>query len=493
MITSMITFKLDPRIEYKVGISLVFISIVSILAFIQGSTTAIIVGCILNIFIPFIILVDFYISTTKKFFISLLASVAWAIFSYDLARGWITEFGNIVGYWVSALSIFGIAIIPGFMNAFMVSSLLLDLRPARKKKIEAYPAITLLIAAYNEEENILSTLEGISLQNYPGVLKAIVINDGSTDSTAEKVRSVLRFYPWLEFIDLEKNRGKSGALNAGLQHVKTQLTITIDGDSYLFKDALKHIVERYLCDPANTAAVAGAVLVRNSRKNLVTRVQEWDYFHGIAAVKRIQSLYQGTLVAQGAFSLYETRILREINEWPACVGEDIVLTWSILNRGYRVGFAEDACLFTNAPETWSQFIKQRQRWSRGLVEAFKVNWRLLFKLRMTTLFIWWNALFFYLDLAYTLVFIPGIILALMGIFWIAGPMTMLVLPLAMIVNYIMYRIQVRMFEAQGLKVRKNIVGFLFYALLYGFILQPACVAGYFKELLFGSKKTWGTK
>ena len=62
----------------------------------------------------------------------------------------------------------------------------------------------------------------------------------------------------------------------------------------------------YLSDPPNTRAVAGAVLVRNSRKNLVTGVQEWDYFHGIAAIKRLQSLYQGTLVAQGAFSVYDT-------------------------------------------------------------------------------------------------------------------------------------------------------------------------------------------
>jgi len=489
----MVPFLLSQNMAYRVRISLICVACVSIAAFLIGSPIAVITACVLNIFIPFIVLVDFYITTKHKFILSLLASVLWAIFSYDVARGWIQEFGEIVSYPVSIISIFGIAIIPGFMNAFMVSSLLLDLRPPRKRRIEKYPAITLLIAAYNEEDNILSTLEGIDRQNYPGKLTAIVINDGSKDKTAERVNSVLHLYPWLYFINESRNRGKSAVLNIGLTKVKTSLTITIDGDSYLYKDALKHIVERYLCDPPNTAAVAGAVLVRNSRKNLVTRVQEWDYFHGIAAVKRIQSLYQGTLVAQGAFSLYETRVLREINRWPHCVGEDIVLTWSILNRGYRVGFAEDACLFTNAPDTWGQFIRQRQRWSRGLVEAFKANPGMLFRRRMTTLFIWWNALFFYLDLAYTLVFIPGIILALFGIYWIAGPMTLLVLPLAMIVNYIMYRIQIRMFEEQGLKVRKNIIGFLFYALFYGLILQPACVAGYIKELVWGRVKSWGTK
>ncbi|CAC9170971.1 Uncharacterised protein [Comamonas aquatica] len=80
-------------------------------------------------------------------------------------------------------------------------------------------------------------------------------------------------------------------------------------------------MRRYLSDPVNTRAVAGAVLVRNSRVNLVTKIQEWDYFHGIAAIKRLQSLYQGTLVAQGAFSLYDTQVLRQLGGWPHTVGK----------------------------------------------------------------------------------------------------------------------------------------------------------------------------
>jgi biofilm PGA synthesis N-glycosyltransferase PgaC len=111
---------------------------------------------------------------------------------------------------------------------------------------------------------------------------------------------------------------------------------------------------------------------------------------------------------------------------------------------------------------------------------------------MTTLFIWWNLAFPVLDLAYTLVFVPGILLALVGVFWLAGPMTLLVLPLGMLVNFAMFRVQSGMFDAQGLKVRSNPGGFLAYVLLYSLVLQPACVLGYFKELL-GARKHWGTK
>jgi len=432
----------------------------------------------------------FYLPVRLKFGISLAIAILWMVFSYSLAGRWIDDLSAYIGPVMANIIIFGIAIIPGFMNAFLVSSLLLDRRPPLLRTTNRLPAISIIVAAYNEQAHILDTIESINKQNYPGEFEVFVVDDGSTDQTSAKLSSVK--HEWLRVITLGQNGGKAAALNRALENVAYPLVITIDGDSYLYQDALKNLVLRFLGDPENTAAVAGAVLVRNSRQNLVTKIQEWDYFHGIAAVKRLQSLYQGTLVAQGAFSIYRTDVLKEVGGWRDTVGEDIVLTWAILERGYRVGFAENACLFTNAPDTWKQFIRQRQRWSRGLIEAFKSHWQLLFHRRMSTLFIWWNLGFPYLDLVYTFVFIPGLILALMGHFFIAGPMTLFVLPLAMLINYLMYSIQNKMFTQQNLKVRRNVVGFLYYSLLYSIVLQPACVVGYIKEL-FARTKNWGTK
>lgn len=430
-----------------------------------------------------------YVTVRVKFVIAMTIAFAWAVLSYLIAQRWIFELSGIIGAPLAYFVIFGIAILPGFMNAFLITGLLLDHRP-RHKPAPQYPDISILVAAYNEEESIVSVLESIARQNYPGQIEVIVINDGSTDGTMKKLASTS--YPWLRVIDLPKNAGKATALNVGLKQVKYALTITLDADSFLYAHALANLVERFLGDPDNTAAVAGAVLVRNSRLNLVTKIQEWDYFHGIAAVKRLQSLFQGTLVAQGAFSIYRTDVLHEVGGWPNCVGEDIVLTWAILRHGYRVGYCEDACLFTNTPITFKQFIRQRQRWSRGLIEAFKQHWPLLFRLRMMTVFIWWNLLFPLMDFIYTFCFIPGIVLALFGYYWLAGPMTLLVLPLAMLVNYIMFYIQSGMFTEQGLTVRKNPLAFIFYALFYGIILQPACFLGYLSEIL-GTRKKWGTK
>lgn len=432
-----------------------------------------------------------YIPVKVKFSIAFACAILWTALSVHFARYWLDDLSTHVGTVLASMVILGIAIIPGFMNAFLFSSLLLDRRPARMK-LDAYPPITILTAAYNEEARIVETLNSIALQQYSGPLEVIVINDGSTDATAALLDAEKMHYPWLRVIHLPVNGGKSHALNQGFVQASHDLIITLDADSYLYQDALQSIVERYMKDPENTRAVAGTILVRNSRESWIARTQEWDYFHGIAAIKRVQSLFQGTLVAQGAFSLYSKETLIEVGGWPDGVGEDIVLTWAILNAGYRIGHSEDACVFTNVPVTLQQFSKQRQRWSRGMIEAFKKHPHILIKPRLSTFFIYWNLLFPLLDMIFTLSFIPGLVLALFGYYWIVGPMTLALLPIAMGMNYLMFTIEKTMFDKKGLQVRNNFLGFFLYSLAYNLIMQPVCFFGYLSELL-NLKKSWGTK
>jgi biofilm PGA synthesis N-glycosyltransferase PgaC len=396
-----------------------------------------------------------------------------------------------IGVFAAYFLITFIAIIPGFMNAFVFIALLFDKRP---KVIEdqKYPPVTVLIAAYNEQNAIISTLTSLFLQNYPSQIRIIVISDGSYDNTVDLVRSEVKKNPNLQLDYLVHNVGKPAALNHGLSQCETDIVISVDADSYLSKDAIRKLVGRYLSDPLDTKAVAGTILIRNSRENWITKAQEWDYFLGIASVKRIQSLFQGTLVAQGAFSLYDRRVLNEMGGWPNMIGEDIVLTWKILLAGYRVGHAEDALAFTDCPTTLKKFIKQRQRWSRGLLEAFKENPSILFKPRLTTLYVWWNTMFPLMDIAYTFGFIPGVILACFGKFWIVGPMTLALLPMAILLNWQMYLKGKAMFDEEHLQIRANLLGLLFYGVAYGFVLQPACVWGYISEIC-NLKKSWGTK
>jgi len=412
-------------------------------------------------------------------------------FSFWYSQPWYQDLTREIGLFPAYFVITFIAIIPGFMNAFVAMALLLDRRPKVMKE-QKYPPVTVLIAAYNEEKSIASTLSGIFLQDYAADIRIIVINDGSSDKTVDSVKALQVAHQNLELIDLGPNGGKASALNHGLRVTTTDIVISIDADSYILKDGIRHLVGRYLSDPTNTRAVAGEILIRNSRENWITKAQEWDYFLGIATIKRIQSLFQGTLVAQGAFSLYDRKTVVDLGGWPEMVGEDIVLTWKILLAGYRVGHAEDALAFTDCPDTLKKFVQQRRRWSRGLIETFKENPLILLKPRYSTLYIWWNTMFPFMDIAFTFGFIPGIVMALFGVYWIVGPMTLSLLPMAFLLNWQMYLKGKAMFDKENLKIRANILGFIFYVFAYGLVLQPACVYGYLSEL-FNLKKNWGTK
>ncbi len=432
-----------------------------------------------------------YITIRWKFIITVAASTAWMLLSIWLSIPWYESLSEHTSPAIAAFLIGFIAIVPGFMNAFIMVALALDKRPPVPVHAH-YPSVTVLVAAYNEESSIEDTVRSLMRQTYPGTLHVTVINDGSADRTASIVRDLLPEFSNLTLLDLPKNGGKANALNQGLAACQSELVITVDADCWIWKDGIQNLVGRRLADPPNTRAVAGAILIRNSRQNWLTKAQEWDYFLGIAAIKRIQSLFQGTLVAQGAFSVYDRATLVEVGGWPHTVGEDIVLTWKILRAGYRVGHAENAIALTRCPDNLTQFIRQRQRWSRGLIEAFKMTPDILLQRRLPVFYIWWNTLFPFMDLAYTLGFIPGLVLAMFGHFWIVGPMTLALLPISFAMNSLMYTRSKATFDEVGLTVRRNRLGLLSYTLVYSIILQPACVWGYISELL-NLRKTWGTK
>lgn len=432
-----------------------------------------------------------YITIRSKFILTILIATAWMVLSIWLSIPWFQELSQHTSTLLAGFLIGFIAIIPGFMNAFIMVALALDKRPPLKY-FDTYPGVTVLVAAYNEENSIEDTVRSLMKQTYLGELNVKVINDGSVDNTAEIVRRLLPEFPRLTFLDLKKNAGKANALNQGLKECTSPFVITVDADCWIWKNGIQNIVGRRLADPPNTRAVAGAILIRNSRQNWLTKAQEWDYFLGISAIKRIQSLFQGTLVAQGAFSLYDRQTLLEVGGWPETVGEDIVLTWQILRKGYRVGHAENAIALTRCPESFRQFMRQRQRWSRGLIEAFKLTPGILFQRRMHVFYIWWNTLFPLMDLAYSVGFLPGIFLAMFGHFWIVGPMTLALLPISVLMNSLMYVRSKATFDEVGLKVRQNRLGLITYNLLYSIVLQPACVWGYVSEIL-NLRKTWGTK
>jgi biofilm PGA synthesis N-glycosyltransferase PgaC len=420
--------------------------------------------------------------------LTFLAGACWVCFSLWLSRSWIRTLGHDITMPLALLVIVGIALIPGYLNIQLLSSILLD-RPPRLRLHLDFPEVMLLIAAYNEEGSIAETLDYALRSDYPGSFAITVADDGSTDRTREIVAEYAARDPRVRLLRVAHG-GKANALNGSLATVKSPLVSTIDADTLLMPYSLKRAVARLLTSPPDTVAVAGAVLVRNSRENLLTRAQEWDYFLGIASVKRGQALLQGTLVAQGAFSVYDTTALKLAGGWPNRIGEDIVLTWRMLLQGGRCVFEPTAVAFTEVPSSWLAFARQRRRWARGMIEGLKDHgFSLVKRMDFYSHSVAGNFVFPLLDATFTLAFIPGIVLAATGDFSIVGPMTLMVLPLNALLGGVMYLHQRRVFARVKLRVRNNRRGLFFYLFCYQFVMSPISLAGYVLEMV-GARRAW---
>jgi len=213
-------------------------------------------------------------------------------------------------------------------------------------------------------------------------------------------------------------------------------------------------------------------------------MQEWDYFLAIGAVKRVQSGYRSTLVAQGAFSAYCTEDIIRVRKWPSCIGEDIVLTWALIDSGRQVTHEPTAIGFTKVPTNLRDFYRQRRRWASGMIEGLKNYVNIIWHRRgLASFFVGVDLLFPPLDFFYAFAFLPGVVLALFGYFYIAGLMTLLILPLNALIIMVMLHYQRDVFQMLGLKIRKNIKGLLVYFFFYQAIMSPICLVGYCRELL----------
>ena len=427
-----------------------------------------------------------------KYRSAIIYSILWLLFSLIFAIPWIVEIGRYVPIGLAWFAITGMALIPGVAMAFVNSSLLMDKRP--KYKPTKCPSVSIIVAAYNEEETIENTLRSILLQEYDSIIEVIITNDGSTDNTkgivlalisTESTRRV-RF----RLCDSPVNMGKANVLNRALKIVSNEYVITLDADSELHPGALRNIVTNMVNKDDTYAAVAGSILCKNYNDSFVAKLQDWDYLLGISAVKRIQSMYKGTLVAQGAFSIYRKSVLEEVGGWPDKIGEDIVLSWAILNAGYYIDHSEEAICWTNVPTTYKIFYRQRKRWARGLIEAFRSYPNLLFRKEMFTFFIWYNLMFPVIDLTFIFVFVPGVLAALFfGFHLLAGPITLYLLPITFIYSSIIFGIQKKELNKSNISMLNKNVSYILYMFLYQFIMTPATLAGYLSEL-FKRKRVW---
>lgn len=282
--------------------------------------------------------------------------------------------------------------------------------------------ISMLVPAYNEEANIVATVQSLLQLNYPE-FEIVVINDGSKDNTllnvidyfsmkkfpeayrvrikTKNVKAIYHSpqYPNLRVID-KYNGGKADALNVGINCSRYPLFTSVDGDSVLQKDSLLSVVQPFM-DDTHTVASGGTVRIVNGcevQNGFVTKIQLPTHFLALLQVLEYLRAFlfgrlgwtavNAVMIIPGAFGVFHKETVVSVGGYKtATIGEDMELVvrmhriLSASGKPYRIQFVPNPICWTEAPEDFKTLKNQRVRWQQGLCESLFMNRQLLFSRR----------------------------------------------------------------------------------------------------------------
>jgi len=230
------------------------------------------------------------------------------------------------------------------------------------------PLVTVIVPAFNEEKVIEHTVRSVLASDYPR-LRTIVVDDGSSDGTAAVVREKFsnEIAGGKVLLLTKSNAGKAEALNYALKRTQDEIYVGIDADTAIAPNAISMLVPHF-ADP-KVGAVAGNAKVGN-RVNLWTRWQALEYITSQNFERRALNVFGAVSVVPGAIGAWRVAAVREAGGYPTdTVAEDADLTMSLLERDWRVVNEDRARAYTEAPTTAGGLMRQRFRWSFGILQA----------------------------------------------------------------------------------------------------------------------------
>jgi poly-beta-1,6 N-acetyl-D-glucosamine synthase len=240
---------------------------------------------------------------------------------------------------------------------------------------DVYPFVSIIVPAYNEGEVITASLSSLLELRYP-YYEIIAVDDGSTDSTYEKMREFEgNHYGVRVQVFRKENSGKADTLNYGIRRSKAPIVVCMDSDSRLTAEALRYAV-RHFHDEC-VGAVAGNVKVIN-RHNIWTKLQALEYIEGLNIVRKAQAFFRSVNVIPGPIGIFRRTAIEGTGGYDSdTFAEDFDMTVKILADGWKINYEPKAVAYTEAPEELLDIIKQRYRWSRGILQALRKQKHLL--------------------------------------------------------------------------------------------------------------------
>ncbi|MFD3377837.1 MULTISPECIES: bifunctional polysaccharide deacetylase/glycosyltransferase family 2 protein [unclassified Streptomyces] len=236
-------------------------------------------------------------------------------------------------------------------------------RPGAPWLREVTEPVSVLVPAYNEEAGIESTVRSLLASDYPE-LQIVVIDDGSTDRTAELAEGIED--PRV-LVVRKPNGGKAAALNTGLGHASHDILVMVDADTVFEPDAIHHLVQP-LAHPA-VGAVSGNTKVGN-RRGLLAKWQHLEYCFGFNLDRRMFEVLECMTTVPGAIGAFRRDAVIGVGGVSDdTLAEDTDLTMALWRAGWRVLYEESAVAWTEVPTSLRQLWRQRYRWCFGTIQS----------------------------------------------------------------------------------------------------------------------------
>lgn len=284
-------------------------------------------------------------------------------FNYFLA-----ESGYIISHFLFAL--FLVFLVSGAVRILILGFFAIKQKrkekPAAMKIMEDYPPVSIIVPAYNEEVNAVSSLRNLLRCDYPS-FDIIFVDDGSTDHTYAKVKAAFTGNPKLK-IYTRPNGGKATALNFGIAQSDAAYVVCIDADTKLLPNAVGALMKNFADE--KVAAVAGIVKVGNE-VNMLTKWQSIEYTVSQNFDRKAFAYTNSITVVPGAIGAFKKAAVIAVGGFTTdTLAEDCDITVRMLRAGYIVANEPGAIALTESPETLKQFFKQRFRWTFGVMQVF---------------------------------------------------------------------------------------------------------------------------
>jgi biofilm PGA synthesis N-glycosyltransferase PgaC len=236
---------------------------------------------------------------------------------------------------------------------------------------EDLPRVSVLIPAYNEEADIAAAVRAALAVDYPD-FEVLVLDDGSTDATAERARRAAGSDSRLTVIGEAQNRGKAATLNLGALAATGVYLVFQDADATIHPLALRALVATLEANP-RAAAVAGDPRVTN-RGSLLAELQTLEFAAIIGLIRRTEAVGARVGVVAGVIGIFRREAFRAVGGFDRRMAtEDIELTYRLLLAGWYTTYEPRALVGMRVPTNLRALWRQRRRWARGQGEVLHVH------------------------------------------------------------------------------------------------------------------------